>query len=66
MSVDRSNSPLIITPEEYQTQSVQIAAAKAFLQQREDKIDQGKQNYEALMQHMQQLEDKVRAGDEAK
>ena len=63
MSVDRSNSPLIIFPEEGQTKLAQIAAAKAFLQQCEEEIDQGRQNYEALMQ---QLEDRVREGDEAK
>jgi len=63
MSVNRSKSPLIITPEDHQAQSAQIAAMRAHLQQMEEKIDQKRQNYEAFMQ---QLQDQVRAGDEAK
>lgn len=63
LMVDRSNSPLLITTEEAQTQLAQIEAMKAYLHQCEAKIDQGRQNYEAFMQ---QLEDRVHAGDEAK
>lgn len=63
MSVNRSNSPSMVGPEDYQTRKAQIAAMKAHLDQMEEKIDQKKQNYEAFMQ---QLEDKVRQGDEAK
>lgn len=63
MSVNRSNSPPMLDTEEYHARKAQIAALKAQLDQWEERIDQKKQNYEAFMQ---QLEDKVRQGDEAK